>query len=854
MSLNIIIKNIHILLCLLISVGSLLPAAAQYHFVTTPIGAVNALVSRNDTLYAATETNKVFFSANGGGSWVKLGSASFGTNGPAAMVFKPNNHLVAVTSQGGVKDWDGNTWTTINNGLPFAFGQYPGFTSLASDAAGNLFAGCRTVPPAVATPGIYLYNGSIWTAINNGLGNLEVNALHRATSGKIYAGTDAGVYVYNTLSSSWSLISNGLPAGAVYCFLNDPFGIMFAGTATGIYKFTTATSVWQSISTGLPVKPVLSMTADPSFILPVRIYAGLGYTRDQRGPLYGDIYMSDNFGTSWSQLTGALATGAIKGLTVLSTGNVYAGGLGVFKAGAGNNNWTTVNTGLNFGISMTRSGYIAVNPLNNSFFLGTDNGIFRSADAGVNWQPVFNGLRHPYVTALRINPANGHIYAGLRATYLNTNQLSAVYRSMDNGNTWDSLPVPVDNWYTDFAFYGSNVYCTHGFGAKPPTTVVGSVISRSADYGNTWQNLPLNSATVGAGFGSDVNSSGHLFVASELAGISRSTDGGNSFVTIAPPTVPGNLGPVRINSFGDILTGNQSQYPVHHSSAVSNGAAYINLTDNNWPQYRSLNAILYDNTGKAYFGLTPAFGSPGLYYTPAPFSASSVFTTLPNFPLSSAIKSMDWDICGRLVTASPAGMLMSDTILNAPLPPCGLVAEKEVKLSGYRISTGVILEWKIRGITGIRSMIIERSHDGLHYFVTDSVAFCAGCSTEHIYRNTDRSAAAGNYFYRLYIPREYEQGLYSNVVYINAAADELKLVANPVSSLSAIQLLSGRETVASIRLYDMNARQLAIKNRILKKGLNSDLFNTMMKPEARGVFRLVVSFEGGSRIFNVLVL
>jgi photosystem II stability/assembly factor-like uncharacterized protein len=848
-------SRLYLLLYLFFLCTSTSSLFAQYHFVNTPTGAVNALLSRNDTLYAATETNKVFFSANGGSNWTKLGSASFGTNGPTALAFTPNNHLIAVTNQGGVKDWDGTTWTTINNGLPFSFGQYPGFTSVASDASGNLFAGCRTIPPAVAAPGMYYYNGTVWTTANNGLGNLEINALIRAASGRIYAGTDAGVYYYNTVSAAWLLSSNGLPGGAVYCFLNDPFGTLLAGTAGGIYKFNTVNSTWQSAGAGLPVKPVLSLAADPSFILPVKMYAGLGYTRDLRGALFGEIYMSDNFAASWSSLTGTLKTGAIKGITVLSTGYVYAGGLGVYRAEGGTANWSAANNGLNFGIAMNRSGYIAVNPLNNHFFLGTDNGIFRSVDDGLQWAPVFTGLGHPYVTALRINPANGHIYAGMRATYLNSNQLSAVYRSMDDGNTWDSLPVPPDNWYTDFAFYNNKVYCTHGFGAKPPTPITGSIVSQSADYGNTWQDLNLNGAVMGAGFSCAVNSSGHLFVAGELAGISRSTDGGNTFTTVATPTIPGNLGPVRVNSFGDIIAGNQSQYPVHYSAAASNGSAYINMTDINWPQYRSLNAVLFDNTGKAFLGLTPAFGAPGLYYVSAPYTAASVFNTLNNYPVSSAVKSMDWDICGHLLVASPGGVIMSDTILNIPLPPCGLVAEHTILFSGYRQSGSSYLEWTIKGITDISGFVLERSADGIHFSRVDSVDACAGCTDAHLYRYTDKAEhSAGNFYYRLFVRRQYMPGIFSEIIRLQDGNEStLQLMPNPVRSISAIQLVSQQETSASADLYDMAGRKLATRKLILRKGINSGVFSTTTAISATGIFRVIVKTGERSYAFNVLV-
>ena len=70
-------------------------------------------------------------------------------------------------------------------------------------------------------------------------------------------------------------------------------------------------------------------------------------------------------------------------------------------------------------------------------YCGTaDRGLWRSADAGVSWEPVGEGLSHTNVTAVAVSAAEqadgpGVVYAGTEP--------SALFRSEDGGNSWREL-------------------------------------------------------------------------------------------------------------------------------------------------------------------------------------------------------------------------------------------------------------------------------------------------------------------------------------------------------------------------------------------------------------------------------
>jgi photosystem II stability/assembly factor-like uncharacterized protein len=106
-------------------------------------------------------------------------------------------------------------------------------------------------------------------------------------------------------------------------------------------------------------------------------------------------------------------------------------GNGVFRSTDGQQ-WTTAN----YGLTDLDVRSIAIDPRTHQIFVGTHGGgVFWSTDRGNSWQggdpadPEIrqSGLTDPYITAVTINPYNGHIFAA-------TN--SGIFRSTDGGEHW----------------------------------------------------------------------------------------------------------------------------------------------------------------------------------------------------------------------------------------------------------------------------------------------------------------------------------------------------------------------------------------------------------------------------------
>jgi hypothetical protein len=109
-------------------------------------------------------------------------------------------------------------------------------------------------------------------------------------------------------------------------------------------------------------------------------------------------------------------------------------GNGVFRSTDGQQ-WTTAN----YGLTDLDVRSIEIDPRTQQLFVGTHGGgVFWSTDRGNTWQggdpadPEVrqSGLTDPYITAITINPVNGHIFAATS---------SGIFRSTDGGEHWEAI-------------------------------------------------------------------------------------------------------------------------------------------------------------------------------------------------------------------------------------------------------------------------------------------------------------------------------------------------------------------------------------------------------------------------------
>lgn len=633
-------------------------ANAQFHYTPSlPFGCITKVLEQGSTLYAATESQRVYFSNDNGNNWNILGKSTFGALGTNDMTVNPTGNILVAQPSGGIKWWNGTVWTPINSGLPTFGGSYPFFQCIESDHGGVYYAGA--IDHALQQGGLFQYNGSSWVTLETGLTDTDVRALAINAQDNVYCGTLHGG-VFKLSGSTWTPMNTGIGSLKIVSLEFSPDNVLFAGTSNGIYYYDTTATSWVGINSGLPNKDIQCISFDNAD--PLTIYAGLGFEKDTLGDILGDVYKTTDGGLTWTDIYNP-TTGRIKSICLAQTGDLFAAGYGIYKSADNGVTWSQDHhTGIQCGLQFSK---MTVND-NGDIFLGTDNGIYTSVDYGVNWSFISQGLLGTYVTALEYNPHDGNLYSATKSKYgiVAAEGGSKVYRSSDNGATWQVLnAIPDDQWFTDFAFSPTGeIYCSHGFGSAF-ATIPGSVVSVSSDAGNTWTSLALSGGTVGAAFSVDINSLGHIFVATETQGICRSTDGGNTFTLALTPG--GNSGPVVVSGNNDIWCGEQGQYGAHYSDAASNGNTFINLQPANLSQYKSIYDYVFDSYGNTYVACGTNTGYHGLVKLTPPVVLNMTSTTVDPKFANNPVLDLSWTPCGYLAAMTINNIVISDVPLTS---------------------------------------------------------------------------------------------------------------------------------------------------------------------------------------------
>ncbi len=299
-------------------------------------------------------------------------------------------------------------------------------------------------------------NGGNQTFIRFGADNSPAQAVNAILirNGKVFAGTNGGVFGLNSVSETTpSPLNNGLSGSALFVKALAFSGMsLIAGTSGGIYRSDNDGTSWQESNTGLDNKNVVALVLNGT-----SLFAGT----------LGGIYRSDDNGASW-QLADPGAKTSVAAL-VVSGSSVFAGifGKGIYRSDDNGLTWQAVNTGLteNFINALTAS--------DNIVFAGTNNGVFVSADNGGRWQPANTGLAAGITVSLLTRGAL--VYAGMAG--------AGILRSDDNGETWMPSNTGIDDRFIGaFTTNGSDMYAaSYDFN--------GGGIFRSSDNGGSWSEI-----------------------------------------------------------------------------------------------------------------------------------------------------------------------------------------------------------------------------------------------------------------------------------------------------------------------------------------------------------------------------
>lgn len=300
--------------------------------------------------------------------------------------------------------------------------------------------------------------------------------------------------------------------------------------------------------------------------------------------------------------------GRITAMAVAPGGNiVYIGSAngGVFKSVDGGVNWSPVFDAVN----VPSIGAVTLDPTNsNTIYVGTGEanssvdsydgaGLFRSTDAGANWQ--YLGLAETRrIGAVAVDPSNpNRIYVAAMGPQFSTESNRGLYRSEDGGAHWSRMLYVSDSTgVTDIAvnpLHPDTVFCATWERIRRPTyrRAYGPEcgIWRSIDHGTTWTRLtngmPAQNDDVGR-IGLAISPIRPRWIYAQIIqgaalgynglGMWRSTDGGDSWVKRDSPS-----NPTFLNGFGGFgwYFGENLVDPVDPNVVYSAGQIYMRSPD-----------------------------------------------------------------------------------------------------------------------------------------------------------------------------------------------------------------------------------------------------------------------------------
>jgi hypothetical protein len=318
--------------------------------------------------------------------------------------------------------------------------------------------------------------GASWSYAGAGLNRdaiVYALAIDPGTPDTLYAGTRSpgsnppwggGVYKSSDGGSSWSNHTNNLAEDWVYGLAVDPRNpqVVYAAThSQGVGKTTDGGHSWKMVNNGIYDQSGRTVAIDPSNSQIV--YAGMWHG--------SGVFKSTNAGLSWSVMNSGLNGAKIISISIdpIKPTTLYALSFlnGVYKSTDGAKTWAADGLWPDYVFSLT------VDPRNHEHLLasGVNDALFSSVSGGTAWINSSRGLHATTVTAAAADLAlPGVVYAGLNG--------QGIYRSGDSGLTWN----PANGGLSDLNI--RSLAAVHG--AVLAGTQSGGIF-RSTNNGLDWQ-------------------------------------------------------------------------------------------------------------------------------------------------------------------------------------------------------------------------------------------------------------------------------------------------------------------------------------------------------------------------------
>ena len=478
-------------------------------------------VAGTTTIFAGTDHTGIFSSTDFGDTWLAA-NASLTSAFNTVQVFAVRGpKIFAGTSNGIVlSPNNGSTWIAVDS-------QFVRSITALTVNATSVFAGVRDVDLVRSTD-----DGATWDSRRVGLDNLSMTAL-AANSTNVFMATSnigqkpGGVYRSTDNGDHWdSVFATPSYRGSVISMAVSGTTILIGTSPDGVFRSTDDGTTWTKANAGLFIQPAGAVAIEDASGSGTRFYAGI-----LNG---GPVFCSTDEGANWLPKGGnGMTIGGVLGLESIGT-NLFVEGayIGLFRSRNDGTKWTVLPSG---GVSVALRGNelfstngmlilhskdsgstwdtIPLNPnqvninsvkvFGSSILSWTSDGLYHSSNDGASWtNPKFPLLANSTTTL-----------GGIPYGY---SFFQTVSRSTDDGATWQQCgTIPTTN--------KQDVLCLFGHGTDLYAGTNGLGVLHSTDSGSTWspKNTGLTGKVVQAFAISDTN----LFAATDR-GVFLSTNKG----------------------------------------------------------------------------------------------------------------------------------------------------------------------------------------------------------------------------------------------------------------------------------------------------------------------------------------
>jgi photosystem II stability/assembly factor-like uncharacterized protein len=306
----------------------------------------------------------------------------------------------------------------------------------------------------------------VWTAYND--------------PGGIAFSTDGG--------GRWESANTGLRNPNVTCLAFNSQGTLFAGTSQG---------------GGIPYTSSMGDTWVRSDPVTSDWINALVVTRDDFVLASGSaaFYKSTNDGQSWYPVAFPGSNLPVNSFALNPDGHIFAASHHALMHSADDGDtWVPLLQSAlnNYSVVCDQSGWV---------FVGSDSGIIRSTNHGVNWDGINNGLSNRSIRVLAVTP-DAQLFAGTWG--------EGVYRSTNRGDTWEE---------TSFGLTGTNILSLavnsrgHVFAG-----VSGGGVCRTTNDGITWEAINSGLTFINNTRALAVSPTGHIVAGTFARGVFRSLE------------------------------------------------------------------------------------------------------------------------------------------------------------------------------------------------------------------------------------------------------------------------------------------------------------------------------------------